>query len=75
MRPVLKVSSDDVLGVGTVTLRVNCAPDSDGFSSFSGMNTPCGVIPCLRRVTPVNVVYASFTSEVATSFYAFKKHP
>jgi len=47
---------DDVLGAGTVTLRLSCVPGSDGFSSLSGMKTPCGVIPCFRRVTPVNVV-------------------
>ena len=47
---------NDVLGAGTVTLRLSCAVDSGGFSSLSEMKTPCGVIPCLRRVTPVNVV-------------------
>ena len=57
-----------------MTLRLSCVVGSGGFSSLSEMNTPCGVIPCLRRVTPVNVVYASFASEVATSFYPFKKH-
>lgn len=36
--------------------------------SVSSRRTPCGDIPCFMRVTPVNVVYASDSSEAATSF-------
>lgn len=36
--------------------------------SESSRRTPDGEIPCFIRVTPVNVVYASLASVVATSF-------
>ena len=52
-----ELSPNNVLGAGTVALRINSARVSGGFSSLlSAMRAPFGVMPCLRRVTPVKVV-------------------
>lgn len=52
----------------TDTVAARARPEAVGAVDPSSRTTPEGDIPCLRRVTPVKVVYVSLLSEVATNF-------